>query len=390
MINKTILVTGGAGYIGSFTVRELLKSGYKVVVLDSLENGHKESLPENVELEVVDLADSDATGKVFDKYHPSAVIDFAAYLAVGESMENPRKYMKNNVENFVKLLDVMVEKGCKYIIKSSTASTYGNPEDKYFPLKEDYQDKFSPKKSALLQGKCCSNSETITGEDFFKKLIDCYHKIFKNHRDLELTNNELTKLRIPASVYGLTKLLDEIILKKYNESSEIKYISLRYFNVCGGSLDGSTGEDKPNPTTLMTMVIYSILGKTEGLKVFGNDYPTKDGTGIRDYIHPLDLATGHLAALKYLSDENRSGVFNLGCGKGYSVLEVISAVEKASGKKVKYEIVERRSGDPAVSYADPSKAQDVLGWKAKYNLTNMAESAWKWHSSHPSGYSRKG
>lgn len=387
MNNKplTILVTGGAGYIGSFTIKELLDQKYDVVVLDSLENGHKEAVDSRAKLEVVDLSDRDATEKVFDKYKIDAVIDFAAYLAVGESMEKPEVYMRNNVENFVKLLDVMVEKGCKYIIKSSTASTYGNPlSESDFPLKEDYQDNFKPKTSALLNG--VWDNEKVKGGDFFQKIIGYYNKIFFNRSDLKLTNHELTKLRIPTSVYGLTKLLDEIILKKYNKSSNLQCASLRYFNVCGGALDGMTGEDKPNPTTLMTVCFWSLIGKFPELKLFGNDYPTKDGTGIRDYIHPLDLATGHVAALGYVMRKNKSEVFNLGRGRGYSVFEVMKAVEKASNKKIKYTIMPRRSGDPAVSYADPSKAEKLLNWKAKYSLEDMAKSAWKWHKNNPEGY----
>lgn len=383
-MKKTILVTGGAGYIGSFTVKELLGNNFDVVVLDSLENGHKEAVDPRAKLEVVNLSDSNATAAVFDKYKIDAVIDFAAYLAVGESMENPKKYIENNVENFVKLLDVMKEKGCHYIVKSSTASTYGNPEDKYFPLKENYQNNANIQKSALLPGKW--NEKDFVGEDFFQNIINYYEKTFADRSDLKLTNIDVTKLRIPTSIYGLTKLLDEIILEKYNQTSGIKYVSLRYFNVCGAEIDGHMGEDKPNPTTLMTVCFWTIMEKFPELKIFGDDYSTKDGTGIRDYIHPLDLATGHVAALKYLMQKNSSDTFNLGRGEGYSVFEVIAAVEKASGKKVKYEIVGRRSGDPAVSYADSTKAEKVLNWSAKYDLEDMAKSAWKWHNQHPNGY----
>jgi len=382
---KTILVTGGAGYIGPFTVKELLNNGYNVVVLDSLENGHKEAVDPRTKLEVADLSDSDATAKIFDKYKIDAVIDFAAYLAVGESMEDPKKYLKNNVENFVKLLDVMVCKNCKYIIKSSTASTYGNPlNESDFPLKEGYQENFKPEKSALLNGEW--DGEDIEGEEFFQKIIAYYEEIFADRPNLQLTSQELTKLRIPTSVYGLTKLLDEIIMDKYNKSSGISYAPLRYFNVCGAAEDGSIGEDKPNPTTIMTVCFWAILGKFPNLRLYGDDYPTKDGTCIRDYIHPLDLATGHVAALEYLLRKNQPETINLGSGKPYSVFEVIKAVEKASGKKVEYEIGPRRSGDPVISYADPSKAKKLLNWQTKYTLKDMAETAWKWHSSHPSGY----
>jgi len=381
----TILVTGGAGYIGSFTVKELLDQEYNVVVLDSLENGHREAVDQRANLEIADLSDKNAITRVFDKYKIDAVIDFAAYLAVGESMEKPEMYMKNNVENFINLLDVMVEKGCKHIIKSSTASTYGNPlNESDFPLKENYQNCFKPEKSALLPGKW--EGKEVSGEEFFQKIIDYYNNAFSNRPELTLTDAEMTKLRIPTSVYGLTKLLDEIIMNKYNKSSGISYVPLRYFNVCGAAEDGSIGEDKPNPTTLMTVCFWSIIGKFSELKLFGNDYPTKDGTCIRDYIHPLDLATGHVAALEYLLKEDKSEIINLGSGEPYSVFEVINAVEKASGEKVKYEVVPRRSGDPVISCSDPSKAKKLLNWETKYTLTDMAETAWKWHSNHPNGY----
>lgn len=385
-MNETILVTGGAGYIGSFMVKELLDNDYKVVVLDSLENGHKEAVDKRAILEVVNLDNKNATDEVLKKYKPHAVIDYAAYLAVGESMEEPEKYMKNNVFNFIRLLDVMKDNGCNYIIKSSTASSYGNPEDKYFPLKEDYQDIYKPTESALLGGKW--QNKEVAGEEFFQLIISYYNDLIKGRPELELNEGDLAKLRIPASVYGLTKVLDEILMKKYETFTPIKHIALRYFNVCGAAEDGFRGEDKPKPTTLMTLCFWNILGKTGDLQVFGTDYPTKDGTGIRDYIHPLDLASGHLAALKYLGSQNKSQTINLGRGEGYTVFEVMNAVEKACGKKISYKVVGRRSGDPAISYADPGKALELLDWKAKYNLSDMANTAWKWHSANPKGYSK--
>jgi len=383
--NQTILVTGGAGYIGSLTVKQLCDDGYDVVVLDSLENGHREAVDPRAQLEIVDLADLDQTEKVFEKHKIEAVIDFAAYLAVGESMENPEKYIRNNVINFIKLLHCMKKYDVRNIIKSSTASTYGNPKkESDFPLIESYQENYQPSHSALLPGKW--KDKELEGEEFFQEIITYYDFFYKSIPDFALSQADITKLRIPTSVYGLTKLLDEIILEKYNRILGINWVALRYFNVCGASLDGKMGEDKPKPTTLMTLAIWSLLDKIDKLQVFGNDYPTKDGTGIRDYVHPLDLATGHISALEYLLDGNKSAVFNLGNGTGYSVFEVIKAVEIASHKKVKYEIKSRRSGDPAISFCDPRKAKNILGWRAKYNLTDMAETAWKWHSKHPEGY----
>lgn len=387
-----ILVTGGAGYIGSFTVRELLASGYEVVVLDSLENGHKEALQvaakgfdeKQLILEVGNVGDKDKVREIFDKYQIEAVIDFAAYLAVGESMENPQKYLKNNVVNFVNLLDVMREKGCQFIIKSSTASTYGNPEDKYFPLSEEYQEQVRFAQSELLEGKW--DGREVLGDEFFNLFMEAYREAFHGRTDLELNQEELDKLKITTSIYGLTKLLDEILMVKYDRVYGVKGVALRYFNVCGASLDGEMGDDKPVPTNLMTLVILNVLGKTDKLKVFGDDYPTKDGTGIRDYIHPIDLGRGHVKALEYLLREKCSSVFNLGTGNGYTVMEVISEVEKASGFKVSYEVVGRRSGDPAESYASADKANQLLDWKAQYGLADMAKTAWKWHKMYPEGY----
>jgi len=378
-----ILVTGGAGYIGSITVNELEKAGYDVVVLDSLENGHKEAVNPKAALEIVDLKDKAATDAVFKKYKITAVVDFAAYLAVGESMENPVKYMMNNVINFINLLEVTSANDCKYIIKSSTASTYGDPQNESdFPLKEEYTESISPDQSGLLTGKW--DGVEMAGDKFFDKIIDFYSQ--NTDKKLHFSKDELTKLRIPVSVYGLTKLIDELVLNKYNKLSGIESVTLRYFNVCGADPSGLIGEDKPNPTNLMSVTVLKACGKVPELKVFGNDYPTKDGTGVRDYIHVNDLALGHVKALQYLLQTKSSNIFNLGTGIGYTVLEVIDAVEKAAGKKIEYKIVERRTGDPVKSYADPSRANILLGWKTQYSLNDMAKTAWNWHSSHPNGY----
>lgn len=380
-----ILVTGGAGYIGSQTVKALSAAGFSIVVVDNLSAGHKESIAGRADLEICDVEDKEKLTEVFYKHRPDAVIDFAAYLSVGESMKNPKKYLKNNVENFVTLLDVMVKTECKYIIKSSTASTYGNPEDdKEIPLIEDYTERFQPEASCLLDGEW--DGKKVEGEEFFQKFVGAFNSIYAYRPELVLNSGELTKLRIPLSIYGLSKLLDEVLLKKYDNVSGIKSIALRYFNVCGADPDGEIGEDKPSPTTLMVLCLYQILGKIPPIKVFGNDYPTSDGTGIRDYIHVADIAEGHISALNYLLENSTSDTFNLGTGSGKSVFEVIKAVNNASEKSVKYEVVGRRSGDPAISIANPKKANKILDWSAKFNLSDMAESAYKWHLNHPNGY----
>lgn len=385
---EKILVTGGAGYIGSHTVKELIKSSFDVVVIDSLEAGHREAVDSKAKLEVCDLFDKAKVKAVFEKYRPDAVIDFAAYLAVGESMENPKKYFRNNVANFVNLLDVMKEVGCKYLVKSSTAAVYGNPTKKSdIPWREEYTEIYQPEKSTLLEG--IWDEKKVSGEDFFQKFINHYHTFYKNRPELRLSVDEIAKLRIPLSIYGLTKLLDEVVMKKYDKLFGLKSVALRYFNVCGADLSSKIGEDKPNPTTLMVLAIYQILGKISHLQIFGRDYPTPDGTGIRDYIHPTDIAVGHISALEFLYSKDVSETFNLGTGKGSSVLEVITAVERVSGKKVKTKDCPRRSGDATISVADPSKANKMLDWKAQYGLDDMARTAWRWHSENPKGFETK-
>lgn len=383
-MNK-ILVTGGAGYIGSITVKEFVNQGYGVVVLDSLEAGSRMAVDSKAILEVCNLEDKEATDAVFKKHKIDAVIDFAACLAVGESMEYPKKYLKNNVDNFINLLDAMKENNCHYIVKSSTAAVYGNPtSESDIPWKEDFIEEYKPEKSALLEGNW--DREKVADEKLFSKIIEYYENKYQNRPELELSNEEKIKLRIPMSIYGLTKIIDEILLTKYDKVCGIKSIALRYFNVCGADPEGVLGDAKPNPTNLMTLAIWQALGKKSYIEILGKDYETKDGTGIRDYIHPSDLATGHIRAQKYLMKENVSDVLNLGTGTGSSVLEVIAEVEKACGNKIIVKDSPRRSGDPAVSIADASKAQNLLNWKAKYNLTDMVETAWKWHCNHLNGY----
>ncbi len=382
---KTILVTGGAGYIGSHTVRELINQKYNVVVLDNLENGHKEAIDKQASLEIVDLKDKEKIAEVFGKYKIDAVIDFAAYLAVGESMNEPKKYLQNNVLNFINLLDVMTEKGCSQIIKSSTAAAYGNPtKESDIPWKENFTESYKPDKSALLMGNW--QEDIIEGEEFLQLFIGEYHKKVFNRPKLHLNDQEITKLRIPLSIYGLSKLLDEIILNKYDNEHGIKSVALRYFNVCGAHPEGDLGDDKPTPTNLMTVAMLQALGKISEIKIFGEDYHTPDGTGVRDYIHPCDLATGHINALEYLFGGGQSEIINLGTGQGASVLEVIRATEKASDKRINAVQGPRRSGDPDISVADPSKAKQLLGWQTKFNLEQMAKTAWAWHSSHPEGF----
>lgn len=376
---KKILVTGGAGYIGSHTVAELVSQGFDVVVIDDLRAGYAELLPANVILEKVSLEDKEGVKNVFLRHKPDAVIDFAAYLAVGESMQKPEKYFKNNVANFVKLLDVMNDVECKYIVKSSTAASYGNPtKDTDIPWKEDFINEYKPNQAALLDGRW--GGVDVSGEEFLQKFLDLYKKEYANRPELGLNDDDIFKLRIPLSIYGVSKLLDEILLAKYNKVSEINYVAARYFNVCGADIDGKTGDSKPKPTNLMVLAIAQAAGQLPELSVFGDDYPTKDGTGVRDYIHPTDLATGHIASLQYLFDGGKSNAFNFATGEDTTVLEVIREIENVSEKKIKYKITDRRSGDPSISIADSSKAKNILGWEAKYRLPDMAKTAWNWET----------
>ena len=335
---ETVLVTGGAGYIGSHACVELLQSGRNVVVYDNLSNSSQASLravEQITQKEITfvegDIRDREALAQVFSNHSITSVLHFAGLKAVGESNEQPLRYYDNNVNGSLVLLDVMAEHECKTIVFSSSATVYGIPE--VTPLDED----------APLGA---------------------------------------------INPYGRTKLLVEDMLRDLHVADPEWRISLlRYFNPVGAHASGEIGED-PNdiPNNLMPFISQVAVGRLEKLSVFGDDYDTPDGTGVRDYIHVVDLAKGHLAALEYLQSEPKICVHNLGTGTGYSVLEAIKAFEQASGKKVPFEIAARRPGDAATSFADPTKALEELGWKAEYDINRMCEDAWRWQSNHPMGY----
>jgi UDP-glucose 4-epimerase len=328
---QPILVTGGAGYIGSHAVKELVKSGRKVIVVDNLSAGHRGAIPENVDFEEADTRDFDKMKEILEKYHPSAVMHFAAFLAVGESVEKPIEYYDNNLVGVLRLLTAMRDTGVKQFIFSSTAAVYGQPEN------------------------------------------------------IPVTEKESLK---PESPYGQTKLSVEQMLPWVERAYGIKYTVLRYFNAAGADDGAQIGLDNENATNLIPKAIYSLL-KGGSIEVFGTDYPTPDGTGVRDYIHVSDLADAHLKALERLEKGGKSDIFNLGTGKGTSVKEIINAVEKASGKKLDVKISPRRAGDPAKVWADSSKAQSELGWSPKYtNIEEIVATSWKWHSTHPDGYKK--
>ncbi|MDU5141297.1 MAG: UDP-glucose 4-epimerase GalE [Paenibacillus dendritiformis] len=326
-----VLVTGGAGYIGSHTVAELLDRGEEVVVADSLETGHADAVLGGA-LHVGDIRDKAFLEGVFRQHKFDAVIHFAAYSLVGESMSNPAKYYDNNVHGTQVLLEAMQQFGVKRIVFSSTAATYGEPERT--PIEESFA-----------------------------------------------TN--------PTNVYGETKLTMERMMRWFDRVHGIRYVSLRYFNAAGAHESGRIGEDHQPETHLVPIVLETALGKRSEIAVFGSDYPTRDGTCIRDYIHVSDLADAHLLAVDYLRNDGASEIFNLGSGNGFSVLEVIRTAERVTGLTIPTAIRERRAGDPAVLIASADKAKAVLGWQPKRdNLEKIIESAWRWHQAHPDGYAK--
>jgi len=334
-----ILITGGAGYIASHTIIELIESGFEVVAFDNFSNASHEALErvakivnQKIPLIEGDIRSKEDLRKAFQTYKIDSVIHFAGLKAVGESVEQPLKYYDNNVNGTVQLCEVMQEFGCKNIVFSSSATVYGDPAS--VPIKEDFP--------------------------------------------LSATNP-----------YGRSKLfIEEILRDVYVSDASWNIVLLRYFNPVGAHPSGSIGED-PNgiPNNLMPFVAQVAVGKREKLSVFGGDYPTHDGTGVRDYIHVVDLARGHVKALEKISQE-KGGVLtvNLGTGKGYSVLDMVHAFEAASNKKVPYEIVARRAGDIAECYADPSYAKELLGWEATKGVKEMCEDTWRWQSQNPNGY----
>ena len=324
-----ILVVGGAGYIGCHTVRELSELGREIIVYDNLSYGHKQAV-KDVKLIIGDLSDKNKLGRTIKDYNINSVIHFASYIQVGESMSHPVDYYRNNVCNTLNLLEVMNENKVKYIVFSSSAAVYGEPEKT--PINEE-----------------CSKN--------------------------------------PTSVYGRTKLIVEDILSDFGNAYGIKYTALRYFNASGAHISGELGEAHNPETHLIPIILEVVLGKRDILKVFGNDYPTKDGTCIRDYIHVTDLARAHILALDALKNGGDSKIYNLGNGNGFSVMEVIKVVEKITDQKVKYEFVKRRFGDPASLVASSEKIIKELGWKQEYNsLEKIVETTWNWKKNHPDGY----
>lgn len=326
----SVLITGGAGYIGSHTVRYLQEAGRETVVYDNLSTGHREAVS-GCPLIVGDIFDKELLKDTMHKYNVQAVIHFAAFSLVGESMTSPGKYYHNNIAGTLSLLEAMRSAGVDKIVFSSTAATFGEPE--YTPIDEKHP-------------------------------------------------------TVPTNVYGRTKLFMESMMRDYDHAYGIKSIALRYFNACGAHKSGEIGEDHHPESHLIPIIMQSVLGSRGPVTVFGDDYDTKDGTCIRDYIHVTDLAQAHVLALDRLLSGCESDVFNLGNGNGFSVLEIINAVQQVTGRSVRYSIGARRDGDPAVLIAGSQKAREVLGWKPEYaDINVILEDAWRWHSGHKNGFS---
>lgn len=324
-----ILVTGGAGYIGSHTVRALQKAGHTPVVLDNLSRGHVESLPANVEFINMDIADPALVNLLKEK-QIDGVMHFAAHSQVGESMTNPMIYYENNVVGSFQLIEAVRQAGVKYFVFSSTAAVYGEPE--VVPIKED----------ARLA---------------------------------------------PTNVYGRTKLMIEQMLQDYSNIYGLRYVALRYFNAAGADSSGEIGEDHTPETHLIPLILEAALGKRPNITIFGTDYDTADGTCVRDYIHVNDLASAHILSMEYLRDGGASNYFNLGSGNGFSVKEIVDTTKSVTGVDFPVAIGERRAGDPGTLIASSEKAQTVLGWKPIHSdVTQVIKDAWQWHQGHPNGY----
>ncbi len=323
-----ILVTGGAGYIGSCVVKDLQKRGENPVVVDNLVYGHRAAIDESVPFYEGNIGDKSLIEKILGEHEIEAAMHFSAFAYVGESVEKPSKYYENNFVQTLRLLDVLIENDVKKFIFSSTCATYGEPQ--YTPIDEVHPQN-------------------------------------------------------PVNPYGLTKFMVEKVLQDYDAAYDLKFVALRYFNACGAS--GDCGEDHDPETHLIPLVLQTALGQRDSISIFGDDYPTEDGTAIRDYIHISDLSDAHLLALEHLRKNGHSEFINLGNGKGFSVKEVIETARKVTGREIKTKIAPRRAGDPSRLVGNAEKARKVLQWKPKFpELEVIIESAWAWHKANPNGY----
>lgn len=325
-----ILVAGGAGYIGSHMVKDLVEHGQEVVVADNLSTGHRDAINPKAKFYEGDIRDRKFLDKIFDNEDIEAVVHFAAFSIVPESMSKPLKYFDNNTGGMITLLEAMRDHNIKYIVFSSTAATYGVPE--HMPIKE-------------------------------------------------------TDPQNPINPYGLSKLMMEKMMHWADKAYGIKFVALRYFNVAGAAPDGTIGEDHGPETHLVPIILQVAQGKRKELSIFGDDYNTPDGTNVRDYVHVMDLADAHILAIKYLEAGNESNAFNLGSSTGFSNKQMLEAAREVTGKPIPAKIAPRRPGDPDSLVAASDKARNVLGWDPKYDdVHDIIATAWKWHSTHPKGY----
>lgn len=325
-----ILVAGGAGYIGSHMVKDLVEHGQEVVVADNLSTGHRDAINPKAKFYEGDIRDRKFLDKIFDNEDIEAVVHFAAFSIVPESMSKPLKYFDNNTGGMITLLEAMRDHNIKYIVFSSTAATYGVPE--HMPIKE-------------------------------------------------------TDPQNPINPYGLSKLMMEKMMHWADKAYGIKFVALRYFNVAGAAPDGTIGEDHGPETHLVPIILQVAQGKRRELSIFGDDYNTPDGTNVRDYVHVMDLADAHILAIKYLEAGNESNAFNLGSSTGFSNKQILEAAREVTGEPIPAKIAPRRPGDPDSLVAASDKARNVLGWDPKYDdVHDIIATAWKWHSTHPKGY----
>ena len=325
-----ILVAGGAGYIGSHMVKDLVEHGQEVVVADNLSTGHRDAINPKAKFYEGDIRDRKFLDKIFDNEDIEAVVHFAAFSIVPESMSKPLKYFDNNTGGMITLLEAMRDHNIKYIVFSSTAATYGVPE--HMSIKE-------------------------------------------------------TDPQNPINPYGLSKLMMEKMMHWADKAYGIKFVALRYFNVAGAAPDGTIGEDHGPETHLVPIIMQVAQGKRKELSIFGDDYNTPDGTNVRDYVHVMDLADAHILALQYLKKNNQSNQFNLGSSTGFSNKQMLEAAREVTGKEIPAKMAPRRPGDPDSLVAASEKAREVLGWKPKFDdVHDIIATAWKWHSTHPKGY----
>ncbi|CAG8642035.1 34536_t:CDS:1 [Gigaspora margarita] len=326
-----ILICGGAGYIGSHLARELsTQSAYEIIIIDNLSKGHLMSIPNGIIFEKADIRDKKALDRIFFKYKPDAVMNFCGSISVGESVNDPLEYYENNVVGTIYLLQAMIKHNVKYFIFSSSAAIFGNTKE--IPITDDTQPE-------------------------------------------------------PISPYADTKFSIEKILAWSENAYGLKYVCLRYFNACGAHESGDIGEDHDPETHLIPLILQVALGQRDSISIFGDDYETKDGTCVRDYIHVTDIATAHIKALDYLIRENKSESFNLGSGEGYTVKEIINAAINITGHPIPDIVEARRAGDPAILIAESTRAEQILGWKRKYDtIESIVASAWKYHKTHANGY----